>query len=74
MRVILLFDLPEESDEYKLHTKAPDYHRALSDMSEYLRRQIKYQDMPPEKRDVFEEIRDKFVEILCDFGLQDDIP
>lgn len=73
MRAILMFDLPEEASEYKMHTKASDYYLSLSDMSEYLRSQIKYQELPPVKRELFEEIRDKFIEILNDHNVADDI-
>ena len=66
MRVTFKFDLPEEASEYKIHSKASDYYLAISDIAEYLRSQIKYQELPPAKREVFEDVREKFYELLRD--------
>lgn len=72
MFAILVFKLPEEASEHKMYVRSSDYYCTITDILEYLRNQIKYQQLPEDKREHFEEVRDKIVEILNDRSLGED--
>lgn len=48
MKAILEFDLPKETDEHRAAVQALEYKYVVSEMDEYLRSQIKYQELPEE--------------------------
>lgn len=56
--ITIKFNLPEESEEYKIASKASDYYCALDDFREVLRAERKY------GKDRWEEVEKKFWEIL----------
>jgi len=68
VKAILEFNLPEDSDEYKLITQSRDMYSALFDIREYLRGQYKY-----DGKDDIEKIYDKFYEILNDNNVSLDV-
>ena len=64
MRATLSFSLPEEQYDFETANNASRYKSSLFDLDCYLREKIKYCDLPPEKEEVYQEIRDKLHEIL----------
>lgn len=61
MKAILAFKLPEESEDFKLHTKALSLFCVIHDFQMYLRSKYKYEDVETIK---VEEVREKLVELL----------
>lgn len=48
MKAILEFNLPKETDEHRAAVQALEYKYVVSQMDEYLRSEIKYQELPEE--------------------------
>jgi len=61
-RATLSFKLPEEQDAFTDATQGKAMRLALCAINEYLRRQIKYNDHPPEIAAVYQSVRDMFFE------------
>jgi hypothetical protein len=71
MRQLLLkFDLPEDQQEAEEAQKAGDYQGALFDFSQHLRSKLKHGELSPVEFQVYEEIREKFWEILRDWEVE----
>ena len=64
MKAILEFDLPDDQDEYDLHTNARQYHNALFDLMNYLRAKVKYEDLPEAEYKLADKIYEDFYNIL----------
>lgn len=66
--LILVFNLPAEETEAKHAQRGAEYHAALYDFSEdVLRRMGKNREFKSdEARELFEQIRDRFQEIISD--------
>jgi hypothetical protein len=64
MKAILEFTLPEEKEEYTVARKGIDYKIAIDEFSDFLRSQLKYGELSEEKDAVYDEIREKWIEIL----------
>jgi hypothetical protein len=45
MKAQLVYELPQESEEYKLAVNGGKYHAALTDILELLRRKHKYEEL-----------------------------
>jgi len=66
MEATLKFNLPEDDYEWKIVSKALEYHNVLSNVDEFLRGQIKYAEHLPEKLEVYSEIREKLITEMID--------
>ena len=76
MKAILEFNLPEDSVEYELASKASSMHSVLWDMDQWLRAQYKYmsdEEYSKDKYETYEKCRDKLNELLIDNNLNLDI-
>ena len=65
MKAILVWNLPEEQDEYDVVSKGMAWALTLWDLDQYLRNQLKYGDAP----DDLQVARDKLHELLEDRNL-----
>ena len=67
MKAIIEFSLPEDNQEFELHTKAIKMFSTLWELDQWLRGEIKYKDKE------LDEVRDKLREIMndnrIDFGM-----
>lgn len=61
MKAILEFNLPEDNQEFELHTKALKMYSTLWDFDIWLRSEIKYND-----QEQYEPVRDKLRELMND--------
>ena len=62
MKINLEFDLPEETDEFKIYFYAREYYSVLWDISEYLRGLYKHADLTEDQVKLLEEIRERLNE------------
>jgi hypothetical protein len=60
MKAILEFSLPEDNQEFELHTKASKMYCTLWEFDQWLRSEIKYKDKE------LDEVRDKLREFMND--------
>ena len=60
MKAILEFNLPEDNQEFELHTKASKMYCTLWELDQWLRSEIKYKDKE------LDEVRDKLRELMND--------
>ena len=73
MKAILEFDLPDDSDEFRLASTASNWYAALWDLDQYLRSRIKYEDtISDEAYDAVQAARDKLYEILSERNISFD--
>lgn len=70
MKAILEFNLPEEQEEHQIALDGISYRCALSELSNYLRSKIKYEEHTEEQYAVYEEIRSELYKILENDGLE----
>jgi adenosyl cobinamide kinase/adenosyl cobinamide phosphate guanylyltransferase len=70
----LEFNLPEERSDFELASNATKWYLVAWDMDEYLRSLTKYasDDETQERIDAFQEVRDRFWEIMNDRNLNFD--
>jgi hypothetical protein len=61
------FDLPDETEEFKIQTQASSMYSVLFQFQDLLRSEIKYKD--PEHHLSLEALREKFNELLDDYNL-----
>jgi hypothetical protein len=61
MKAILEFQLPEDNQEFELHTKALKMYSTLWDFDIWLRTEIKYNN-----QEHYEPVRDKLRELMND--------
>ena len=61
MKAILEFNLPEDNQEFELHTKALKMYSTLWDFDVWLRAEIKYNN-----QEQYEPVREKLREIMND--------
>ena len=61
MKAILEFNLPEDNQEFELHTKALKMYSTLWDFDIWLRTEIKYNN-----KEYYEPVREKLREIMND--------
>jgi hypothetical protein len=65
----IIFNLPEENDEYQSSINGSKYHYVIHELFNYLRSESKYRDR---SELTIEEVREKLVELLKDEGVLDD--
>lgn len=70
MKATLIFNLPEENEEFDCASKGMRYKVALFNMDQWLRSQIKYKELTEIEYKIFEESRNKLHEILSDDHLE----
>ena len=66
MKAILEFNLPEEQTEHLAAVQALDYKYVVSEMDEYLRSQIKHQELPEEVDKALQAARDNLHQLCND--------
>ena len=69
MKAILEFTLPEESHEHQDALQGSEWKWAVSDLSDYLRNQIKHVDHSAEEYRILEAVQERISGILDDRGL-----
>jgi hypothetical protein len=66
MKAILEFNLPEEQTEHRAAVQALDWKYVVTEMDEYFRSQIKYQDLSGEVTKALQAARDNLHELCND--------
>ena len=68
MKAILEFNLPEDQQEFDLATKGMAFWSILWDLDQSLRAKTKYasDDLPQDKYDAYQEIRDELRELMSE--------
>ena len=69
MKAILEFTLPEENHEHQDALRGSEWKRALTEVADYLRNQIKHADNSAEEYRTFERVQERLFGILDDRGL-----
>lgn len=66
MKAILEFNLPDDDQEFVLATNASSFWYVLYQLDQDLRAKTKYasDDLPQDKYDAYEEVRDKLHELM----------
>lgn len=66
MKAILEFNLPDDQDEFKMATNALNWYIVCWDLDQELRAKTKYapDDLPQDKYDAYQEIRDLLREYM----------
>ena len=67
MKAILIFNLPEDNQEFELATKASKMYCTLWELDNWLRQEIKYKDKE------LDEVRDKLYELMKENRIDFDI-
>ena len=71
MKVTMVFELPEETEEYHEARCGPIYRSTLRTLDDHLRGMLKYQDHPEPVRALCQELRDILRE-ECQGAMQDE--
>ena len=53
------FNLPEEEEELRITMNASRYLAIIFGLNEWLRSEIKYQELPEETKDTYQKVREK---------------
>jgi hypothetical protein len=66
MKAILEFNLPEDNQDFQLASNAMKFWSVLYELDQDLRSKTKYasDDLPQDKYDAYEEIRDNLYELM----------
>jgi len=69
MKAELIFNLPEDQNEFKMAVEASDMAIAIWDFKQYLRNELKYKcdDKSIEYIEALDAVQEKFFEILGEF-------
>ena len=75
MKAILEFNLPDDNQEFELATKGLKFWSVLWELDQSLRAKTKYasDDLPQEKYDAYQEIRDELRELMLNSDISFDI-
>lgn len=75
MKATLEFNLPDDQDQYDLVNKAWNFWNVLYELDQELRAKTKYapDDLPQEKYDAYEEIREKLHELMSENNINLDM-
>ena len=75
MKAILEFNLPDDQQEFDLANNGLNFWRVLYELDQDLRTKTKYapDDLPQDKYDVYEEIRDKLRELMSESNVNFDM-
>jgi hypothetical protein len=68
MKAILEFNLPDDQQDYDLANNGLNFWRVLYELDQELRAKTKYasDDLPQDKYDAYQEIRDMVHELMTD--------
>ena len=74
MKAILEFNLPDDQNDFQLANDGVKWYTVCWDLDQKLRAKTKYapDDLPQDKYDAYEEIRDLLREYMSDRGLNFD--
>jgi len=74
MKAILEFNLPDDQEDFKLATNAASWYTVCWDLDQELRAKTKYasDDLPQDKYDAYQEIRDLLREYMSDRNISFD--
>lgn len=74
-KAILEFNLPEDNQEFLLATKGLDFWSVLWELDQDLRAKTKYapDDLPQDKYDAYQEVRDKLYELMSESNITFDM-
>lgn len=67
---VLIYQLPEDIEEFKEIIKRPDYRRGLSDVWHQVRSKLKYEELSETESKCFELVRSWLVEAAEDYDLE----
>ena len=75
MKAILEFNLPDDQEEFDLATSGLKFWSVLWELDQDLRAKTKYapDDLPQDKYDAYEEIRDKLRELMSENNISFDM-
>jgi hypothetical protein len=75
MKAILEFNLPDDQQDYDLANNGLNFWRVLYELDQELRAKTKYasDDLPQDKYDAYQEIRDMLHEMMTDNNISLDI-
>ena len=75
MKATLEFNLPDDQEEFVMANNALNFWRVLYDLDQELRTKTKYapDDLPKDKYDAYNEIRDRLHELMTDNNVSLDI-
>jgi hypothetical protein len=75
MKAILEFNLPEDQQDFDLATKGMEFWSVLWELDQDLRSKTKYasDDLPKDKYDAYEEIRDMIRELMSENNISFDM-
>ena len=75
MKAILEFNLPDDQQEFDLANSGIKFWSVLWELDQDLRAKTKYapDDLPQDKYDAYEEIRDKLRELMSESNLSFDM-
>ena len=75
MKAILEFNLPDDQQDFDLAVSGMKFWSVLYDLDQSLRTKTKYasDDLPQEKYDAYQEIRDELRELMSDNNLSFDM-
>ena len=75
MKAILEFNLPEDDQEFTLATKGLEFWSVLWELDQDLRAKTKYapDDLPQDKYDAYQEVRDKLYELMSESNITFDM-
>lgn len=63
------FNLPEDQEDYEMFINANMYYNVIHEFKQYLRRQLKYEELKEGEAEVFEKVSDEFYQILSNNGI-----
>jgi molecular chaperone GrpE (heat shock protein) len=66
MKAILKFDLPEEQEEFNDAVNGNAFKAVIWELDQWMRSQLKHEDLPDDVHDKVQEIRDQLHSILDD--------
>jgi len=72
MRVILEFNLPDDTEAYKSARQGADLEAACWEFTQYLRNKLKYEQLTGEQYNAYEDARSKFWEFREAYGVKID--
>jgi hypothetical protein len=75
MKAILEFNLPDDQQDYDLANNGLNFWRVLYELDQELREKTKYaaDDLPQDKYDAYQEIRNMLHELMTDNNVSLDI-
>jgi hypothetical protein len=75
MKAKLEFNLPDDQQDFTLAVNAMNFWHVLWEMDQYLRSKTKYapDDLPEDKYDAYQEVRDKLFELMSENNITFDM-